>query len=232
MVRTQQREHVMRIAVLGTGTVGRQLAKDFAERGHSVTVGTRDPAATRSRDIGDGMLIGEWLDAHPEITLTALPGAAADADLVVNATMGAASLEALTALGAGALDGRVVLDVSNPLDFSAGFPPTLSVKDTDSLAETLQRAFPAARFVKGLNMLGGPLMLHPEALSEPTTLFVAGDDSDAKATVVGLLEEFGWRDVIDLGPLASARGMEMWLPLWLRIMGALGNPMFSLRIVR
>jgi predicted dinucleotide-binding enzyme len=125
-----------------------------------------------------------------------------------------------------------VLDVSNPLDFSAGFPPTLSVKDTDSLAETLQRAFPAARFVKGLNMLGGPLMLHPEALSEPTTLFVAGDDSDAKAMVVGLLEEYGWRDVIDLGPLTSARGMEMWLPLWLRIMGALGNPMFSLRIVR
>lgn len=222
----------MRITVLGTGPVGRQLANDLAERGHSITIGTRDQAASRARDIGDGISVGEWLDAHPEIALSALSGAAADAELIVNATQGAGSLDALRALGSGALDGRVVLDVANPLDFSAGFPPTLSVKDTDSLAETLQRALPAVRFVKGLSTLSAPLMLHPEALSEPTTLFVAGDDADAKALVVGLLEECGWTDIIDLGPLSSARGMEMWLPLWLRIMGALGGPMFNLRIVR
>jgi 8-hydroxy-5-deazaflavin:NADPH oxidoreductase len=210
----------MRITVVGTGAVGRTLAAGLGGLGHEVVVATRDPDATRGRP--------EWDDAAP---LVSLPGAAHDAALVVNATAGTASLEALRALGD--LAGSVVLDVSNPLDFSAGFPPTLAVKDTDSLAEQLQRALPGARVVKALNTMTAQVMLQPQLVGDgSSTVLVAGDDDDAKAVVVELLEAAGWRDVLDLGPLEAARGMEMWLPLWLRVMGALGTATFNLKIVR
>jgi hypothetical protein len=211
----------MRITVVGTGVVGRTLAAGFAALGHEVVVATRDPDATRGRP--------EWDEELPP--LVPLPGAADGADLVVNATAGLASLEALQALGG--LGGRVVLDVSNPLDFSQGFPPTLAVKDTDSLAEQLQRALPDARVVKALNTMTAGVMLQPGLVGDGgTTVFVAGDDEEAKGVVTGLLEQAGWRDVLDLGPLEAARGLEMWLPLWLRVMGALGTASFNLKIVR
>ena len=111
-------------------------------------------------------------------------------------------------------------------------PPTLLVKDDDSLAEQLQRAFPQARVVKTLNTLGNSLMVHPETLPEPTSVFVSGDDASAKAVVVGLLEQFGHTDIIDLGDLSTARGAEMMLPMWIRLMGALQTPTFNYRIVR
>jgi predicted dinucleotide-binding enzyme len=210
----------MRITVVGTGAVGRALAAGLGALGHDVVVATRDPEVTRSR--------AEWDDAAP---LVALPGAADGAELVVNATAGVASLDALQALGD--LTGKVVLDVSNPLDFSAGFPPTLAVKDTDSLAEQLQRGLPGARVVKALNTMTAGVMLQPHLVGDGTsTVLVAGDDDGAKGVVVGLLEAAGWRDVLDLGPLEAARGMEMWLPLWLRVMAALGTATFNLKIVR
>ncbi len=210
----------MRITVVGSGAVGRTLAAGLGALGHEVVVASRDPEATRARP--------EWDDAAP---LVALAGAAQDADLVVNATAGTASLEALRALGD--LAGKVVLDVSNPLDFSAGFPPTLAVKDTDSLAEQLQRGLPGARVVKALNTMTAGVMLQPHLVGDgSTTVLLAGDDEEAKAVVGELLEAAGWRDVLDLGPLEAARGMEMWLPLWLRVMGALGTASFNLKIVR
>jgi predicted dinucleotide-binding enzyme len=138
----------------------------------------------------------------------------------------------LTAAGADNLAGKVVLDISNPLDFSAGFPPSLFVKDTDSLGEQLQRAFPEARIVKSLNTLTAALMVEPKLLGESTTVFVSGDDADAKATVTALLTSFGHDDVIDLGGIETARGTEMLLPLWLRTMGALGTGMFNIKVVR
>jgi 8-hydroxy-5-deazaflavin:NADPH oxidoreductase len=211
----------MRITVVGTGTAGRTLAAGLGALGHDVVVATRDPEATSARP--------EWDDGLRP--LVPLPGAADDADLVVNATAGVASLEALQALGD--LTGKIVLDVSNPLDFSAGFPPRLAVKDTDSLAEQLQRGLPGARVVKALNTMTAGVMLEPGLVGDGgTTVFVAGDDEEARAIVTRLLEAAGWRDVLDLGPLEAARGMEMWLPLWLRIMGALGTASFNLKIVR
>jgi hypothetical protein len=134
--------------------------------------------------------------------------------------------------GAQNLAGTVLLDISNPLDFSAGFPPTLFVKDDDSLGERVQRAHPQAKVVKALNTLTASLMVDPASLGESTTVFVSGDDADAKATVVALLQSFGHDDVIDLGPLETARGTEMLLPLWLRIMGALGTGQFNVKVVR
>jgi predicted dinucleotide-binding enzyme len=211
----------MQVAVLGTGSVGRAVAPRLAELGHVVRLGTRDPAATRARE--------GWMEL-PGVPLVTFAEAAADADLVVHAGNGVAALDLLAQ--AGDLAGTVLLDISNPLDFSAGFPPTLTVKDTDSLGEQLQRAFPDTRVVKSLNTLTAELMVHPGRLPEPTTVFVSGDDADAKRLVTGLLTELGHRDVIDLGGIETARGTEMWLPLWLRLMGALGTAEFNLKVVR
>lgn len=211
----------MRIAVLGTGMVGRAMAARLAELGHDVCLGTRDPATTRAR--------ADWVDIG-SVELATFADAVAGAELVVHAGNGLAALDLLAQ--AGDLTGKVLVDISNPLDFSAGFPPTLAVKDTDSLGEQIQRALPDARVVKTLNTLNAGLMVHPENLPEPTSVFVSGDDADAKAVVTALLTELGQGDVIDLGGIETARGPEMWMPLWLRLMGSLGTADFNLRIVR
>jgi predicted dinucleotide-binding enzyme len=210
----------MRIAVLGTGMVGKAVSGRLAELGHDVTVGTRDPDATRARG-------AEW-----PTPLATYADAAAGAELVVNATNGQATLEVLGLAGAANLADKVLVDISNPLDFSQGMPPTLSVKDTDSLGEQVQRAFPDARVVKTLNTLNADLMVHPESLGRPSSVFVSGDDAEAKAVVSRLLAELGHEDVIDLGGIETARGAEMYLPLWLRLMGSLGTPRFNLHVVR
>ncbi|HSE70141.1 MAG TPA: NAD(P)-binding domain-containing protein [Nocardioidaceae bacterium] len=225
----------MRIAVLGTGMVGQALAGRLSELGHAVVVGTRDPQATLARTEPDGMgnpPFPVWKADHPAVDLTTFAEAAAGAEVVVNASSGAATLDVLSLAGAQNLAGKVLVDISNPLDFSAGFPPTLFVKDTDSLGEQVQRAFPAAKVVKTLNTLTASLMVQPKTLGEESSVFVSGDDADAKATVVGLLESFGHADVIDLGGIESARGAEMILPVWLRLMGALGTATFNIKVVR
>jgi len=205
--------------VIGTGSAGRQLADGFRRIGHDVVVGTRDPEATRQRE--------EW--SGSDLPLAALADVATGADLVVNVTNGNASLEALAEVD---LDGLVLVDVANPLDFSAGFPPTLSVKDTDSLAEQIQRAHPEARVVKALNTVTASVMVDPGSLPEQTTIFLAGDDAAARETVRALLAELGWVDIVEFPGLDAARGLEMWLPLWVRLMGALGTAEFNLRLVR
>ena len=158
---------------------------------------------------------------------------AADADLVVNATNGMASVAALGEVGSDHLAGKVILDVANPLDFSQGFPPTLSIKDTDSLAEQIQRAFPESRVVKSLNTVNAAVMVDPAALGDgDTTIFAAADDVEARQLVVSVLRELGWRDVVELDGLSNARGLEMWMPLWVRLMGALGTAEFNIKLVR
>lgn len=207
----------MKIAVIGTGSAGQALAAGFARIGHDVVSGTRDPAETAAREDWSGGALATFADA------------AVGADLVVNATGGQVSLQALAEVD---LVGKVLLDVANPLDFSAGFPPTLSVKDTDSLAEQIQRAHPEARVVKSLNTVNGAVMVDPARLGEPTTIFVAGDDPGARAVVRTLLGELGWTDIVEFDALDAARGLEMWLPLWVRLMGNLGTADFNLKLVR
>ena len=155
-----------------------------------------------------------------------------DAELAFIVTSGLAALDVLDQAGSENLAGKVLVDVSNPLDFSQGFPPTLFVKDTDSLAEQLQRGHPNALVVKALNTMNASVMVRPDSLGEPSSVFVSGDDAEAKATVTGLLESFGHTDVIDLGDLITARGAEMYLPLWLRLMGSLGTASFNIKVVR
>jgi predicted dinucleotide-binding enzyme len=209
----------MRIAVIGTGSAGRALADGLRRIGHDVVVGTRDPEATAQRE--------EWVGS--EVPLVRLGDAATGADLVVNATGGQVSLDALSQVD---LDGKVLVDVANPLDFSGGFPPTLTVKDTDSLAEQIQRAHPEAKVVKALNTVNGAVMVDPDRLPEATTIFVAGDDPSAREAVRELLGELGWVDIVEFPTLDAARGLEMWLPLWVRLMSTLGTADFNLRLVR
>jgi 8-hydroxy-5-deazaflavin:NADPH oxidoreductase len=214
----------MRIAVLGTGSVGRTLAARFAELGHTVTLGTRDPDATRARaEVEEG----------PGVTLATFADAVSEVDVVVVGLGGAVVLDVLRAVGPERLAGLVLVDVSNPLDFSAGFPPTLSVKDSDSLGEQVQRLLPDTKVVKTLNTMNAAVMAHPERVGDGDhTVFLSGDNPTAKAVVEGLLLEMGHTDILDLGGIETARGVEMYLPLWLRVMGALGTADFGVKVVR
>ncbi len=208
----------MQIAILGSGNVARFLGRAFASVDHEVTLGTRDPEQTRARD--------EWTDV--DLPLAAF--ADLDAEVFVNATRGDVSLTALEAVGP-ALDGKVVIDAANPLDFSQGFPPSLWVSNTDSLAEQLQRGLPKVRLVKMFNMMSHRVMVDPGKVGQESTILLAGDDAAAKQTAAGLAADLGWTDVLDVGDLSSARGMEMYVPLWLRLSGAVGGDL-NIKVVR
>jgi len=225
----------MKIAVLGTGMVGQALAGALSSLGHDVTVGTRDPESTAGKTEPDRMGNAPypvWAADHPAVTLATFAESARDAELVVNASGGAVSLDVLRQAGADNLAGKVLLDVSLPLDVSAGFPPSLFVSNTDSLGEQVQREFPAARVVKSLNTLNATLMVNPGLLGEGSTVFVSGNDADAKSTVTSLLEALGHTDVIDLGDITTARGTEMMFAGWIRLMGVLGTSKFNWKVVR
>ena len=226
----------MKIGVLGTGTVGQTIADKLAELEHAVFVGTRDPQATLSRtepDMYGNPPFHVWRDEHPSIEFGTLAQAAAHGDIVVNAMNGAASIDALRAAGEENLAGKILVDIANPLDFSKGMPPSLLVCNTDSLGEQIQRAFPDAKVVKTLNTVNAHLMVGPKQLADADhTIFVSGNDAGAKQTVTELLGSFGWRDIVDLGDITTARGTEMMLPIWVRIWGATRNPMFSFKLVR
>ena len=226
-----------KVAVLGTGMVGRALAGRLAELGHDVVVGTRDVEQTLARGEPDAMgnpPYKEWQESNPGVRLVPFAEAGAHGELVVNATAGGGSLDALAGAGAANLAGKVIIDVANPLDFSQGRPPVLSVVNTDSLAEQIQRAFPDARVVKTLNTMNAYVMVDPSRVPGRHHVFVAGDDEAAKETVKRLLSELGWPEeaIVDLGGIRAARGTEMYLPLWLSLWGALGTGDFNIAVVR
>jgi hypothetical protein len=195
--------------MLGTGVVGQTLEAKLTELGHDVRVGSRDPDRS-------------------------FEAAAAHGEVVFNATGGAVSLNALRIAGAANVAGKVLVDVSNALDFSQGFPPTLTVCNDDSVAEQIQREFPDARVVKTLNTMTASLMTNPGAVPGDHNVFMAGNDDGAKGEVRVLLESFGWPSerVMDLGGLDAARGLEMYLPLWLRLYQAAGTPEINIAVIR
>lgn len=227
----------MRIGVLGTGTVGRVISGKLAELGHDVRMGTRDVARTLAVTTPDMMgnpPFAEWQKSHPRVTLVNFAEAAAHAEMLVNATSGTAVLEILAALAPSVRDGKILVDIANPLDFSRGMPPTLTLCNTDSLGEQIQRAFPQVQVVKTLNTVNAYVMVNPSLVaSGDHTMFISGDDAAAKVQVTSLLKEgFGWQHIIDLGDISTARGMEMFMPLWVRLFGALGTPMFNVKVVQ
>jgi predicted dinucleotide-binding enzyme len=229
-------EMKVRLGILGTGVVGKTIASRLAGLGHEVMVGTRDPDETLSRtepDTYGNPPFSAWQEEHPEVRLGTFGEAAAHGEMVVNATAGAVSLEALELAGEDNLNGKILIDIANPLDFSMGMPPTLLVSNTDSLGEQIQRRFPEAKVVKTLHTVNAYLMVDPAQLAATDhTVFVSGNDEEAKATVTELLRSFGWTDILELGDISTARGTEMLLPVWVRLIGVLQKPIFNFKIVR
>ena len=215
----------MKIGILGTGMVGQAIASKLAQIGHEVRMGARSAANEKAAAFvkGSGARASQGTFAE----------AAAFGEVVFNCTSGAASLAALALAGAGSLKGKILIDVANPLDFSRGRPPRLSVCNDDSLGEQIQRAFPETRVEKSLNTMNCTLMVNPALVPGAHDVFVSGDDPQARAAVAGYLKDwFGWQSVVDLGDMKTARGVEMILPLWVQLMGVVGSPMFNFRIVR
>jgi len=216
----------MKIGVLGTGMVGATIASKLASLGHEVKMGSRTANNEKAVAWAQG--------AGPKASQGTFADAASSAEMIFVATQGASTLEALHAAGAQNLKGKIVIDITNPLDFSKGMPPSLFAGNTDSLGERVQAAFPEARVVKTLNTVTAELMVDASKLNGGDhDMFVSGNDAAAKATVSEFLKtQFGWKNVHDLGDISTARGTESYLPLWIRLWGALKTPNFNVKIVR
>lgn len=214
---------MMKIGVLGTGMVGNTIGSKLVALGHEVRMG--------SREAGNEKALAWVASAGERASEGTFADAAAFGELVFNCTSGAHTL-AVLGTAAEALRGKILLDLSNPLDFSKGFPPTLSLCNDTSLGEAVQAALPDTKVVKTLNTLAHTLMVDPGKLGAPTDVFVSGDDAKAKATVAAFLrEQLGHARVIDLGDITTARGTEAWLLLWTRLYGATQNAEFNLHLV-
>lgn len=216
----------MKIGVLGTGMVGQTIATKLASLDHEVRMG--------SREAGNEKAVAWAKDAGGNASEGSFAEAAKFGELVVNCTAGVASVDVLTAAGADNLAGKVLVDIANPLDASQGFPPTLAFCNDDSLGERIQAAFPEARVVKTLNTMNHELMVDPARVPGEHAVFVSGDDADAKGEVALLLGGFGWPEdrIIDLGGISSARGTEMYLPLWLRLYSQLETGDFNIGVIQ
>lgn len=216
----------MKIAVLGTGSVGDTIGSKLVELGHSVRMGSRTADNEKAK---------AFTGKHSgKASAGTFADAAAFGEIIFNCTSGGGSIEALKLAGDANLKGKVIIDLANSLDFSKGMPPTLSVVNTTSLAEEIQKAFPDAKVVKALNTMWCGLMVNPGIINGGDhSTFICGNDEGAKEEVKDLLKTFGWQEknILDLGDLTAARGTEMYLPLWLRIYGATKNGAFNIKIV-
>lgn len=216
----------MKFGVLGTGSVGATISSRLIELGHEVTMGSRtaenEKAVAFAARFPGKAHAGTFADA------------AAFGEIIINCTAGRASLEVLSMAGSANLSGKILIDLSNPLDFSNGMPPSLSVVNTDSLGEQIQRAFPDTRVVKTLNTMWCGIMVNPALIGGGDHhVFVCGNDESAKQATGALLQSFGWpaTHILDLGDITKSRGTEMYLPLWLSIYGTKGAAAFNIKIV-
>jgi hypothetical protein len=229
----------MKIAVLGTGIVGQTLSTRLTGLEHQVMMGTRDVDATMTRESKDaygGPSFPEWHAANKQVKLATFPEAADFGEMVIIATSGQNAVSVLKLAGASVLNGKTLIDVTNPLDFSKGMPPILipSLMNTNSIGEEIQRSFPKVNVVKALNTMWCGLMVNPAMIGEGDhQVFICGNDIGAKAKTTEVLHEFGWKpeNIMDLGDITSSRGMEMIIPMWLRVMTTLGNGAFNFKFV-
>ncbi len=214
----------MKIGVLGTGGVGQTIGSKLVSLGHEVKMGSR--SATHEKGLAWAAAAG------PLASLGTFAQAAGFGELVFNCTSGRAIPEVLTTAAA-ALDGKVLIDTTNPLDFSKGFPPTLFSGGTDSLGEQAQRLLPGARVVKALNHITASVMVDPASVNGGDhQALICGNDAQAKQAVTNLLQGgFGWRSVLDLGDITASRGMECYVALWVRLMGQQGSAAFAIKVV-
>ena len=230
----------MKIAIIGTGIVGKTIASKLVELNHDVMMGTRnvsDKLASTATDNYGNPPFGEWIKTNSKVKLGSFAEAAAFGELVVNATNGSNSITALILAGTKNLAGKVLIDISNPLDFSNGMPPSLlpGLNNTNSLAEEIQRTFPDTMVIKTLNTMWCGLMVNPNLVGNGDHInFISGNNSEAKNKVIKLLNQFGWLDknIFDIGDITGARATESLLPIWLKVMGVTKNGAFNFRLVR
>jgi predicted dinucleotide-binding enzyme len=215
------------ITILGTGVVGQTIANKLILLGYHVVMGSRTADNTKGL---------AWVEvAGKNARLAAYADAVLASHIVFNCTKGALSAEILSSIGADQFAGKIVIDLANPLDFSAGFPPTLTLSNTDSLGETLQRNLPNAHIVKALNTMNCNIMVNPNLVANGDhDVFMCGNDAEAKAEVAVLLEAFGWQKqhIRDLGDITASRGLEQYLPFWAVVMKHIGHASFQTKIVQ
>jgi 8-hydroxy-5-deazaflavin:NADPH oxidoreductase len=225
----------MKIGIIGGGGVGQAIGGKLKANGHDVVIGIRNPSeAELSKDRQMAKPLKEWIKETGG-RVASFADAAKHGDILVNATSGGASIEALTQAGAAHIGNKILIDIANPLDFSKGMPPSLlpQYDHGTSLGEEIQKAFPKAKVVKTLNTISNAIMVNPAAIAGDHDLLMAGNDAEAKATVTALVKkEFGWTSVIDLGDITGARGTEHILPIWIRLWGVLGTHAFNIKVVK
>lgn len=224
----------MNINILGTGMVGRAHAEKLVKLGHKVAIGSHDVAALLAKTEKDAMgtpPFSEWHALHPDIAVVTTAEACLQGEIILEALKGEVAVAVLKAVET-ELAGKILIDIANPLDFSQGMPPSLSICNTDSLGEQIQKALPQTKVVKTFNTMSAPLQVDPQQLDNGDHhIFLSGNDAAAKTQVQELLTTYGWKNILDLGDITTARGTEMLLPIWLRLWGALQTPMFNFKLV-
>ena len=216
----------MKIGILGTGIVGSTIGTKLVQLGHDVRMGSRTAANEKA---------AAWVQKNgTRASQGTFADAAAFGEIIFNCTHGVASLAALNLAGADHLKNKILIDIANALDFSKGMPPSLSVCNTDSLGEQIQRAFPDVKVIKTLNTMNCSIMVNPTLVADGNhDMFISGNDAGAKGKVTEILKDwFGWKSVIDLGDITPARGTEMLLPIWITLMGKYQSPNFNFKIIR
>lgn len=214
----------MRIGILGSGPVGRSLGKGFAANGHDVTLGSRTPSKQELQD---------WLkEAKGKVSVGTFPEAAAHGEILILCFLGEAAEGVIKIADPKNFRGKVVIDATNPLDFSKGMPPGLFVGTTDSLGERIQRMLPDAKVVKCFNTVNNQTMTSPSMKEGLADMVICGNDEGAKRQVAGLLKEFGWGEPIDIGGIDGARWLEAYTALWVRLALKLGSWTIAARFLR
>ena len=214
----------MKIGILGSGDVARTLGSGFLATGHDVKLG--------ARKAGNPKLV-EWAkQGGPHASQGTFSDAAQFGDLIVVSTLGVATAEAVRAAGLPAFRGKLVIDTTNPLRFSAQGPPSLAIGLTTSAGEELQQLLPQAHVVKAFNIIGSPHMFRPSFPNGPPDMWICGNDAAAKEKVKGILKEFGWSSVIDLGGIENSRELESLCVLWVKSALVLGTWNVGFRLLR
>jgi 8-hydroxy-5-deazaflavin:NADPH oxidoreductase len=208
-----QGDESMQIGILGSGDVGQALGKGFAARDYQVRIGSRTP---------DSEKLAKWLEENPNCSTGIFEETASFGEIVIMAVAGSAVEEVINLANPENLTGKIVIDVTNPLDFSSN-PPGVTIWGGESLAEKLQNAISDAKVVKCWNTVPNSLMVDPQVAGSKPSMLICGNDADAKATVKGILQDFGWDDIIDVGDIVGARYLETQVALWVRISIARGT---------
>lgn len=230
----------MKVAILGTGNVGQTFAEKFISLGHQVMMGTRDVADTKARKATDNygsLPFGEWHSKNPQVQLNTFAETVAFGEIIVNVLQGGITISTINSCNSVDFDGKIIIDIANPLDFSKGFPPSLieGLQNTNSLGEEIQKILPNAKVVKTLNTMYSGIMVNPAMVNNGNhTNYISGNDVVAKEKVKDILKTFGWNEanILDLGDITNARGTEAVLLIWTRIYGATQTGAFNFNIVK